>query len=228
MRLHEGDKVRYIGGDDMAYTYRGHADPRGVLVPDATYTLAKVVVGDWWTDYWLVADDNLGTWPKAVAQFDGDGRRGFNSVLFEYVEDWAGTKNAGYSIRSLVQDSYQIAYEHGFWNDANYTPQGPDEAGTGPAPVPLKYVLSTKLALIHSEVTEALEEIRDAVGYDLASLREVRYTESGKPEGFGPELADAFIRIADLAGYLGIDLEAVVIEKAAYNRGRPFMHGRSI
>lgn len=47
-----------------------------------------------------------------------------------------------------------------------------------------------------------------------------------KPEGVAVELADAVIRIADLCGYLGIDLDAVISEKMAYNETRPFKHGK--
>ena len=47
-----------------------------------------------------------------------------------------------------------------------------------------------------------------------------------KPEGVAVELADAVIRIADLCGYLGIDLDTVISEKMAYNETRPFKHGK--
>ena len=46
-----------------------------------------------------------------------------------------------------------------------------------------------------------------------------------KPEGAAVELADAVIRIADLCGHLGIDLDAVIEEKMAYNADRPYKHG---
>lgn len=49
---------------------------------------------------------------------------------------------------------------------------------------------------------------------------------SKKPEGVAVELADAVIRIADLCGHLGIDLDAVIAEKMAYNAGRPYKHGK--
>ena len=47
-----------------------------------------------------------------------------------------------------------------------------------------------------------------------------------KPEGVAVELADAVIRIADLCGHLGIDLDAVIAEKMAYNADRPYKHGK--
>lgn len=47
-----------------------------------------------------------------------------------------------------------------------------------------------------------------------------------KPEGFGVELADAVIRIADLAYLTGLDLGALILEKMTYNGTRPHKHGR--
>ena len=47
-----------------------------------------------------------------------------------------------------------------------------------------------------------------------------------KPEGVAVELADAVIRIADLCGHLGIDLEAAIALKMDYNETRPFKHGK--
>lgn len=36
---------------------------------------------------------------------------------------------------------------------------------------------------------------------------------------------EAVIRIADLCGYMGIDLEGVIREKMEYNATRPYKHG---
>ena len=69
-----------------------------------------------------------------------------------------------------------------------------------------------------SELSEVLEEYRD--GKPL-----VYFGENGKPEGIAIELADAIIRIGDLAGILGADLESAVIQKMAYNATRPHRHG---
>lgn len=50
--------------------------------------------------------------------------------------------------------------------------------------------------------------------------------KDGKPEGIAVELADAVIRIADLCGALGIDLEEVIAKKMGYNESRPYRHGK--
>ena len=82
--------------------------------------------------------------------------------------------------------------------------------------------IPTKLLLLVQEATEAFDEIRD--GNNLALNR---YEANGKPVGFPSEIADIVIRAADIAGIVGFDLNAAVVEKMNYNRRRPFMHGRT-
>jgi NTP pyrophosphatase (non-canonical NTP hydrolase) len=74
-----------------------------------------------------------------------------------------------------------------------------------------------KLALVHSEVSEAVECAR-------CGLLEW-YEEDGKPEGMVVELADAVIRIADLCEALGLDLESAIELKHEYNKTRSHRHG---
>lgn len=64
------------------------------------------------------------------------------------------------------------------------------------------------LALIHSEVSEALEAYRN---YD--------------DEEFAIELADIVIRVMDLAEHEGIDLEKALIRKNEINKTRGYKHG---
>lgn len=104
--------------------------------------------------------------------------------------------------------------------------------------------IDRKLLMIVGEIVEAQNEMRNGhlpqeVYYDavhleqaLATLatRGVRATPDNlppgkKPEGFGIELADAVIRIAQLAEHVGIDLERLIELKMAYNATRPVMHG---
>ena len=68
----------------------------------------------------------------------------------------------------------------------------------------------TQLALIHAEVSEAIEELRKV---------------DNDPKKFGEELADIIIRTANLAHVANINLDAAVEMKAEKNRGRPHKHG---
>ncbi len=74
--------------------------------------------------------------------------------------------------------------------------------------------ISNRLMLIVSELSEGLEGVRQG---NLSS--------APKSGGLGEELADACIRIFDLAHSLGIDLEAAIKEKMLYNSNRAFKHG---
>lgn len=79
------------------------------------------------------------------------------------------------------------------------------------------------LALITTEVAEAIEEIRNGRDVD-----ETYYSVGGhgmKPEGVPSEIADVVIRALDVADAWGIDLEAVIEIKLAYNAARGYRHG---
>lgn len=91
-------------------------------------------------------------------------------------------------INNLCKSAFEIAKSKG-WHDE------PREMGT-------------ILALIHSEVSEALEADR-----------------KGDSENFAEELADVVIRVFDLCGLMNIDLESAILQKMERNKGRSYKHG---
>ncbi len=74
-----------------------------------------------------------------------------------------------------------------------------------------------KLALVHSEISEALEADRNGV---MADDKIQAFT------GVEAELADAVIRIFDTAAGYDIDLAGALIAKMKYNLSRPRKHGK--
>ncbi len=125
------------------------------------------------------------------------------------------------SIKELQKAIYENAKAKGFYEDPFNIPE--------------------KLALIHSEVSEALEDFRISK-YPTVGWAEGWYEHSGvdkfetsereevsgklnKPIGFASELADVVIRVLDLAGALDIDMQRAIEEKMAYNATRPHRHG---
>ena len=110
-------------------------------------------------------------------------------------------------LSELAEEAHSNSVRHGFWNMDQH--------------ISTPIILATKLALIHSEASEALEIARKAHNWkDLDA------------DKFQEELADVVIRTLDLAEWIGrhtkIDFEAVMIDKMAKNRSRPAMHGKSI
>lgn len=68
----------------------------------------------------------------------------------------------------------------------------------------------TRIALIHSEASEALEGHRKRLMDDHLPNRPMAEVE----------LADVIIRVCDLAGAEGYDLGGAIVEKLAYNQQR--------
>ena len=120
----------------------------------------------------------------------------------------------------LQAECFRIAVQHGFHKAKKRI----GEFGERGASV------LERLALVHSEISEALEFARKVD--DLHELVTVRYEDDGtgrmKPEGYAVELADAVIRILDSAEAYGISLVSVIHDKMAYNEGREYMHGKTI
>jgi len=93
-----------------------------------------------------------------------------------------------------------------------------------------------QLGLLQTEVSEALEELTEPLEVLIRLLVLHRHisqaTQRVKKQRFpdvtealGKELADIVIRTGDLAGCLGIDLEAAIVQKLQFNATRPYRFG---
>lgn len=111
----------------------------------------------------------------------------------------------------IVMKCYTTACDKGWWvdyvTDKNHRViLTPDE-------------LAAKLCLIHSEVSEALEDVR------TGDVEPGTVDDAGKSVGLPSELADIIIRVFDLCGALGIDITDALRQKMAYNDQREYRHG---
>jgi NTP pyrophosphatase (non-canonical NTP hydrolase) len=99
----------------------------------------------------------------------------------------------------LVKTCHGAAVASGWWNEAD-----PNTSKANPLH------FSNKLCLIHSEISEAMEGDRKKLKDDKLPHRDMREVE----------LADAVIRIFDLAGGYGMDLAGAIAEKLEFNSTR--------
>ncbi len=103
-------------------------------------------------------------------------------------------------VNNVVQACHGASRRAGWWPNLD-TPEAQ----------PSLLEIGWKLTLIHSEVSEASEGFRKNLKDDKLPHRLMAEVE----------LADAVIRICDLAGACGFDLGGAVAEKLAYNATRP-------
>lgn len=105
------------------------------------------------------------------------------------------------NLNELRDEALRIAVEHGF-KDASV----PED-----------------IALMHSELSEALEDYRNGLSPNL-----LEYDQYVKPVGIPSEMADVIIRVLHFCGKHKIDIEYAVKVKMQYNESRPYKHGNKV
>ena len=114
------------------------------------------------------------------------------------------------------------AIAKGFWNEPNSN-------------------ITEKIMLVVTELSEAVEAMRKLSknelnvhvkahnsmihSFDLGGYNKENFEQYTK-DSVGDEFADSIIRILDLCGKLGIDIEGHIKYKMEYNSTRPYLHGK--
>lgn len=138
------------------------------------------------------------------------------------------------TITSAVNECHSNSKNHGFYEDMESILDKMRISGftVGEINFVRDAFISQKLMLIVSELGEALEANRkgkmesDIAGVDPNTHNFKQNFEEGVKDTFGDELADAQIRLLDLAGWLNIPFEGHVKLKHLYNTMRPYKHNK--
>jgi NTP pyrophosphatase (non-canonical NTP hydrolase) len=138
------------------------------------------------------------------------------------------------TIKNLQEDIHSTNVEKGFW-DANLKIQTIEDEDFRNSVT--KAFQAQRLALVTSELSEALESLRKReikpINDGLKTVIEnsdgenfIKTFQDFVKDSYQDELADSVIRLLDIAGGEKIDLEWHILQKLRYNKTREKMHGK--
>jgi NTP pyrophosphatase (non-canonical NTP hydrolase) len=141
-------------------------------------------------------------------------------------------------IEDLKKNAHKIAVEKGFWEDYDIANNLESEREQK---IYRDLFISQKLLLAVSELTESMEAIRKDRSYNGSkelldelveqsesnpNLFQMRFIHHVK-DTFEDELADTFIRLAELCEKMDIDIEKYIQMKMVFNSMRPPKHDKN-
>jgi len=141
-------------------------------------------------------------------------------------------------IEDLKKNAHKIAVEKGFWEDYDIANNLESEREQK---IYRDLFISQKLLLAVSELTESMEAIRKDRSYNGTkelldelveqsesnpNLFQMRFIHHVK-DTFEDELADTFIRLAELCEKMDIDIEKYIQMKMVFNSMRPPKHDKN-
>jgi NTP pyrophosphatase (non-canonical NTP hydrolase) len=152
------------------------------------------------------------------------------------------------SLNNLAVGINQIARDHGFWEEnrnmgemlmlaVSELSEALEEHRDGkpnvyhefkmspgmPIPNDLRPTLDKMERNLQRSLMTEPNPMEELTGEEMSALAAAGFA---KPEGLAVELADCIIRCLDTLHSLGVDIDQVVADKMAYNRSRPYKHGR--
>ena len=145
-------------------------------------------------------------------------------------------------LNSLAQQCYQASKSKGFHNEEEIFDMLYRSRGfTGLLDEQREQIKTAftvqAIGLIITELSEAIEALRSGKLSSMENFRQLiqdnpddkyfpEHFEKYIKDSYEDEVADAAIRIFDLCGKLGIDLDSHVHLKMKYNATRPARHGK--
>lgn len=126
--------------------------------------------------------------------------------------------------QKLATEIHQTAISKGWWDDFETAFTNEKPFIEVPKDLFIRMFLICKLTLISTEVSEAIEELREK------KINWFSRNDKLKPEGLLSEITDIDIRLYDfieaLKRYYKSDYENILNLKAEYNKKRPYKHGK--
>lgn len=118
------------------------------------------------------------------------------------------------TLKELCKEAHEAAVEKGFWTKFE---NGELKSRNIPE----------LLMLTVSELGEACEALRKHNRQIRSKNPKWRLSDGWAKDTFEDEIADTFIRLADLCEALDIDIEWQIKNKMEYNKTRPAKHGKA-